>query len=208
MLCSPFHVTDCLCLTKPPRPSLFLYDTTSAYSISHEISPHKSHLSIIPLSDHTHLSVSTISPKPLTPTPMDIPVRITDEYRSYSNAIKNKNVIVRGPVMMNDTPIPLKHYKPQKLQMALLNIRSLSDKTFLVKDIIVERRLIVCFLSETWLNSDAPAVFIETAPSNFDFYSCRLEKKGRGVCYYCFSGLRVSTTCSELVIWGPQANAI
>lgn len=147
--------------------------------------PHKSLLS-----DHTHFSVSTISPKVPTPIPMDIPVRITNKYISYSKA-KNKNVTVPRPVMTNSTLIPLKHFaqqhKPQKLQMAFSNVGSLSNKMFLLNDLIVEHHL-DCRLSETWLNSDAPAVLFEMSPSNYNFfYSCREGKRGGGLAsYHCF----------------------
>ena len=55
------------------------------------------------------------------------------------------------------------------MSMALLNVRSLTNKTFVINELIAERQLDCMFLTETWLNSDAPAILIETSPSSYSF---------------------------------------
>ena len=65
--------------------------------------------------------------------------------------------------------------------MALLNVRSLTNKTFVINELIAERQLDCMFLTETWLNSDAPAILIETSPSSYSFeFSLSTGKKGGG----------------------------
>ena len=69
------------------------------------------------------------------------------------------------------------------LNLALLNVRSLSGKTFLINDFIIEHNLDFMFLTETWLDQDnSAAVLIKSTPPNFSFMSeARVHKKGGGV---------------------------
>ena len=77
------------------------------------------------------------------------------------------------------------------LNLALLNIRSLAGKTFLINDFITKHNLDFMFLTETWLDQSNVAL-IESAPPNYNFVSePRLHKKGGGVatlfrdCFQC-----------------------
>ncbi len=66
------------------------------------------------------------------------------------------------------------------LNMALLNIRSFSNKTFLINELILDKSIDCMFLTEMWLGSDGPASLIE-APPNYGFsYSYRKGKRGGG----------------------------
>ena len=70
---------------------------------------------------------------------------------------------------------------PENISMAILNIRSLSGKTFLINDLICERKLDCMFLTETWLNKNGSAALIEASPPNYSFFqSIRTGKKGGG----------------------------
>lgn len=53
--------------------------------------------------------------------------------------------------------------------MALLNVRSLTNKTFIVNDIITSHRLDCILLIETWLDETGSKELIEASPSNFSF---------------------------------------
>lgn len=65
--------------------------------------------------------------------------------------------------------------------MALLNVRSLSNKFFVINELISEHKLDRMFLTETWLNSDRPAVLIERSPQCYSFeHSTKNVKKGGG----------------------------
>ena len=69
------------------------------------------------------------------------------------------------------------------IRMALLNVRSLNNKSFLVNDFITTSKLDFMFLTETWLEQNNSAtVLIETAPPNYNFFdACRSGKRGGGV---------------------------
>lgn len=55
--------------------------------------------------------------------------------------------------------------------MALLNVRSLTNKTFIVNDIIRSHKLDCILLTETWLDETGSKELIEASPSIFHFYS-------------------------------------
>ncbi len=50
------------------------------------------------------------------------------------------------------------------MDKALLNVRSLSNKTFVINKLISEHNLDYLLLTETWLNSDRRTILIETSP--------------------------------------------
>ena len=66
--------------------------------------------------------------------------------------------------------------------MALLNVRSLSNKTFIVNDIIRSYGLDCIILTETWVDETGTKELIEASPSNFSFsHYSRSSKKGGGI---------------------------
>ena len=86
--------------------------------------------------------------------------------------------------------------KPQKLALvnsgksfmpkfALLNVRSLSGKSFLINDLICSNKLDFLFLTETWLDqTNCDTVLIESAPPDFEFLNAtRPSKKGGGIAF-------------------------
>ena len=67
------------------------------------------------------------------------------------------------------------------INMAVLNVRSVLNKTFIVNDLILDNTLDCLLLTETWLGTDAPVVLTEASPPNFNFlFSIREGKKGGG----------------------------
>lgn len=70
------------------------------------------------------------------------------------------------------------------LKLAVLNVRSLSNKSFLINNLISSYNLDFMFLTETWLDKNTGnAVLTESAPPNYKLESeTRENKKGGGVC--------------------------
>ena len=65
--------------------------------------------------------------------------------------------------------------------MALLNVRSLLNKTFLINDLILENSIDCMFLTETWLSTDGPVALLEASPPNYSFVnSFRKDRRGGG----------------------------
>ncbi len=67
------------------------------------------------------------------------------------------------------------------IRLALINVRSLRNKTFILNEFIRARNLDFLFITETWLNAGDVSVFGEVAPSNFAVFNTPRET-GRGWC--------------------------
>jgi hypothetical protein len=64
-------------------------------------------------------------------------------------------------------------------KVALLNTRSVSNKTFLLNDFFTQRCLDLLFLTETWLGAGETSFFGELCPTNCSFLSTPISS-GRG----------------------------
>ncbi len=68
------------------------------------------------------------------------------------------------------------------LKFALLNVRSLINKTFIINDFITSHRLNCILLTETWLDATGSKELTEASPPNFSFLHCYRENtRGGGV---------------------------
>ena len=84
------------------------------------------------------------------------------EHATYKVNLSNLLTVTRQPTSPG-TPII-------SIKLALLNIRSLANKSFLVNDIIISYNLDFMFLTETWLTEDCNAIVLnETAPEKCDY---------------------------------------
>jgi len=54
--------------------------------------------------------------------------------------------------------------------MAILNVRSFLNKSFIINNLILDNNIDCLFLTETWLGVDALATLTEASPPNLDFY--------------------------------------
>ena len=67
------------------------------------------------------------------------------------------------------------------INLAVLNVRSLLNKTFIINDLILDNKLDCLLLVETWLGTDGPVTLTEASPPGFNFlFSTRGGKKGGG----------------------------
>ena len=97
----------------------------------------------------------------------------TVNYDSQAQTLENTSHPRSDPIAVDPT---------DSLKMALLNVRSLSNKTFIVNDIIRSYGLDCILLTETWLDETGTKELIEASPSQFSFSQCnRPSKKGGGI---------------------------
>lgn len=131
-----------------------------------------------------------------------IPV-LTGNRKHFPILIRNRKHLSNSVNLSNLALIP---HQPQSvsrkcsfnmLTLALLNVRSLAGKSFLINDFIVKHGLNFMFLTETWLDqNNSAAVLIESTPPNFSFLSeARVNKKGGGVAILFNESLQCKQMC-------------
>lgn len=115
----------------------------------------------IPVRDVTSLYIGLGSNVPLQ-IPVLIRVRGKKVYSVQSAQMSN---LISIPHQQKIAPEP----GLNTIHLALLNVRSLAGKLFLINDLICDFKLDFMFLMETWLSqSNCAAVLMETAPPNFN----------------------------------------
>ena len=70
------------------------------------------------------------------------------------------------------------------LRCNLINIQSVGNKTNKIKSLIIDNKLDICMLTETWLSNNVSdnSKIGELTPNSFDFYHIpREERCGGGV---------------------------
>lgn len=65
----------------------------------------------------------------------------------------------------------------KQLRFAVLNVRSLKTKTFIINDLIADNILDFIFLTETWLSTDGAISLIEASPPNYNFFQIIRQRK-------------------------------
>lgn len=72
--------------------------------------------------------------------------------------------------------------KPSLLQFALLNIRSLNNKTFILNDLMCSHHLDMFFITEIWLKQGDNSLFSKLLPADYLFFNTpRLAGRGGGL---------------------------
>uniref|UniRef100_A0A3B3HT18 Reverse transcriptase domain-containing protein n=1 Tax=Oryzias latipes TaxID=8090 RepID=A0A3B3HT18_ORYLA len=90
---------------------------------------------------------------------------------------------------MKGTPIPAR--------MALVNARSLANKTFILKDFFVTHRLDFLYVTETWISGDDSSAFTELLPPDCSYLSApRSSGRGGGVA----TVYRTSYNCKQVTL--------
>ncbi|KAL6461735.1 hypothetical protein MHYP_G00298800 [Metynnis hypsauchen] len=105
----------------------------------------------------------------------------------------------RGVNPANLRLIPRSQKKEDRLcKLALLNIRSLSNKTFLINDFISSQELDFLFLTETWLKAGENHQLVELCPENYQYLnSPRTCGRGGGVAAVYRNSIKCSWTVFE-----------
>ena len=118
-----------------------------------------------------------------------IPVRITHR----PNISKTK--LIRSPsnsIILNTVP----NTSPSEsfLNCGLWNVRSITNKSFIVNTFITSHNLDFMFLVETWQNTDVH--LIEACPPDYSFWNCcrASEKTGGGLAIIYRTGRKCSPT--------------
>ncbi len=101
--------------------------------------------------------------------------------------------------------IPLKYVRQSQIQtvhchvkMALVNARSVSNKTFILNDFFTSRGLDFLFLTETWTGADESSIFGELCPLNCSFISTpRCVRRGGGVTMVFRNQYKIQTIFAE-----------
>ncbi|KAI2642381.1 hypothetical protein H4Q32_025373 [Labeo rohita] len=93
--------------------------------------------------------------------------------RSVSRAV-NHNVLARLSRSANTSSS-----ENTPLKCALLNVRSLSNKGYIIRDLIIDRELDFIFLTETWQQPNDFSLLNEAAPPGF-VYKSQPHGTGRG----------------------------
>ena len=141
-----------------------------------------------PLRSDGHIAPTliTVSSIHTASVPQHIPVIITARVHSHcvKRVISTSN-LATVPLQAN-TPSNRKQKsvsdKTPILKMALINARSVSNKTFLLRDFFSSHNLDFLFLTETWLKSNDNVVMNAMCPTNCKFISDpRPSGKGGGL---------------------------
>ena len=72
-------------------------------------------------------------------------------------------------------------YSASTLKFALINVRSPTNKTFIINDLITSHKLDCILLTETWLDETGNKELVDASPSNFSFSHCTRSNKKGGV---------------------------
>ncbi len=86
-----------------------------------------------------------------------------------------------------------------KVRMALLNVRSISNKTFAINEHILSDKLDLLFMTETWLNAGELGPLCEVCPTDYNFFNTtRLVGRGGGLATIFRNNLKCRLLASEL----------
>jgi len=119
----------------------------------------------------------------------------TEQYNGYYNAICHHNLVNIALNSNNNQPII---NSVPKINIGVLNCRSLRNKTDFIQDHIIDNNLDVMAMTETWLSSNEAAntAYINTlTKAGFNFnHVPRTDRKGGGVAVLTHNSLKVQRT--------------
>ncbi len=86
------------------------------------------------------------------------------------------------------------------INLAVLNMRSLLNKTFIMNDLILDNKLDILLLTETWLGPEAGVSLTEACPPDFNFLFSTRGGRGGGTASFIlksFNSHQVSLTVTH-----------
>lgn len=144
-----------------------------------------------------HSTSPPFRPKLCLPSlPVLFPIQITISHHRHTAgySAQHGSPYLGGVNLLNLRPLRRASKtaeKPPHIRMALVNARSLANKTFILNDFFCSHRLDFLCITETWLN-DEPSPFSELVPPNCGFFnSPRTTGRGGGLAtvfnnkFYC-----------------------
>lgn len=110
-----------------------------------------------------------------TALPSNIPVILSNERllrrRRLSQCGVNFNLLRLLPEMPQSDFVP-RESNQTEVKIALLNARSVSNKTFMLNDFFLTNTLDFLFITETWLTENDLSPLSELSPVHYNYYSC------------------------------------
>ena len=125
------------------------------------------------------------SPLPIQPaSPFSIPVIITPRISQSCTPVTCRNT--NNLHLIQTNTLPTRTPTATTFRMSLFNVRSLSNKTFILNDFISSENLDFMFLTETWLQYADCSQLVELCPPHYEcFNQPRVSGRGGGlVCVY------------------------
>ncbi len=121
----------------------------------------------------------------MTAIPGNIPVILSNERPSRRRCLSPCGVNLNHLRSLSDaSQHDFSSQEPNQLEikMALLNARSVLNKTFLLNDFFLSNNLDFLFITETWLTADDLSPLSELSPVHCNYFSCpRTSSRGGGV---------------------------
>lgn len=148
--------------TRTPGPS----SSTSTVSLQPTASLH-SVIDCTPITPPCGLAPLTTHCSQVTPLPIQtiLTTRPARPHRSRGVNPRNQRVITVSSEKMAVVPCDI------NVKMALINTRSLSNKSFIFNDNVTSSNLDFLFPTETWVRCDEQSQLIELCPPNYKFIS-------------------------------------
>ena len=86
------------------------------------------------------------------------------------------------------------------LTVATIHCKSSNNKLAIIDDYLLEQDLVICCLTETWLNSVYPVTIGELCPSGYEIISVpRKDRQGGGVAVIIKQPLSIKCNCSKVI---------
>ena len=115
---------------------------------------------------------------------MRIMTRISYREENVYPSDLNRSRTLANLITVQRSPLPVKSNFSKAVDFCLLNVRSVNNKSFVVKDFVVDNNIDIPAMTETWLRAEMVDMNIinSLCPTGYDLYHLpRIESRGGGV---------------------------